>query len=239
MSNVLVVDDEANIRELVSVYLTAAGYSVTCVADGAEAVEEVRANQPDLVVLDIGLPGMSGAEVCSAIRQFSAVPIVMLTARNTDLDKVALLEAGADDYVVKPFSPPVLVARVRAVLRRGGVATAGGDGADGAVAAPDATVAVGGLALDAEAREVTVDGEPIVLTAREFDLLMAMARRPGVVFSREQLLEAALGFSDYSEVRGVDVHVRHLREKLGDDAATPRFIETVRGVGYRVKRDAK
>ncbi len=239
MSSVLVVDDEANIRELVSVYLTAAGYSVTCVADGVAALEEVRANQPDLVVLDIGLPGMSGAEVCSAIREFSAVPIVMLTARNTDLDKVALLEAGADDYVVKPFSPPVLVARVRAVLRRGGAVSAGGDGADGAVAAPDATVAVGGLVLDADAREVTVDGEPIVLTAREFDLLMAMARRPGVVFSREQLLEAALGFSDYSEVRGVDVHVRHLREKLGDDAVAPRFIETVRGVGYRVKRDAK
>ena len=238
MPDVLIVDDEANIRELVSVYMTAAGYSVECVSDGIAAVESVRASQPDLIVLDIGLPDMSGAEVCSAIRAFSAVPIVMLTARDTDLDKVALLEAGADDYVVKPFSPPELVARVRAVLRRTGAVLADGDASE-AGTAPVAVVAVGGLTLDAEAREVTVDGAPVALTAREFDLLMAMARRPGVVFSREQLLEAALGFSDYSEVRGVDVHVRHLREKLGDDAATPRFIETVRGVGYRVKRDAK
>jgi DNA-binding response OmpR family regulator len=234
---VLVVDDEANIRELVSVYLTAAGYSVACVSDGAAAVEAVRANKPDLVVLDIGLPGMSGADVCSAIRTFSAVPIVMLTARNTDLDKVALLEAGADDYVVKPFSPPELVARVRAVLRRTD-ATLAETTLTGPGPAPETVIVIGSLTLDAAAREVTVDGISVVLTAREFNLLMAMARRPGVVFSREQMLEASQGFSDYSEVRGVDVHVRHLREKLGDDAATPRFIETVRGVGYRVKRDA-
>ena len=233
MPDVLLVDDEANIRELVSLYLTAAGYSVSCVADGVSAIEAARAHEPDLIVLDIGLPGMSGAEVCSAIRGFSSVPIVMLTARNTDLDKVALLEAGADDYVVKPFSPPEFVARVRAILRRTGTAEGIRD-----EASTGAIVTVGGLALDPEAREVTVDGVPVALTAREFDLLMAMARRPGVVFSREQLLESALGFADYSEARGVDVHVRHLREKLGDDAATPRFIETVRGVGYRVKRDA-
>ncbi len=237
MQHVLVVDDEANIRELVSVYLTAAGYAVACASDGPAALDAVRASEPGLVVLDIGLPGMSGAEVCSAIRAFSRVPIVMLTARDTDLDKVALLEAGADDYVVKPFSPPELVARVRAVLRR-----TSSDLADGSGALPGrppaSLVSVGGLALDPEAREVTVDGVPVALTAREFDLLFAMARRPGVVFSREQLLESAVGFSDFSEARGVDVHVRHLREKLGDDAADPRFIETVRGVGYRVKRDA-
>ncbi len=237
MQHVLVVDDEANIRELVSVYLTAAGYAVACASDGPEALASVRTSEPGLIVLDIGLPGMSGAEVCSAIRAFSRVPIVMLTARDTDLDKVALLEAGADDYVVKPFSPPELVARVRAVLRRtsGDFAEAGGT-PSGGPRAPQ--VSVGGLTLDAAAREVSVDGVPVALTAREFDLLMAMARRPGVVFSREQLLESAVGFSDFSEARGVDVHVRHLREKLGDDAAAPRFIETVRGVGYRVKRDA-
>ena len=238
MTSVLVVDDEANIRELVSVYLTAAGYAVTSASDGKAAVDAVRASVPDLIVLDIGLPKMNGAEVCSAIREFSAVPIVMLTARDTDLDKVALLEAGADDYVVKPFSPPVLVARVRAVLRRAGGAAEGEGARSPAGSGADSVVSVGGLSLDAEERLVTVDGAPVALTAREFDLLMAMARRPGVVFSREQLLEAALGFSDFSEVRGVDVHVRHLREKLGDDAVTPRFIETVRGVGYRVKRDA-
>jgi len=239
VSDILVVDDEANIRELVSVYLTAAGYSVSGESEGPAAVESVRGSEPRLVVLDIGLPGMSGAEVCSAIREFSSVPIVMLTARTSDMDKVALLEAGADDYVIKPFSPPELVARVRAVLRR----TATGDAVASQGPAEEAgsagvVVTVGGLSLDADAREVTVDGAPVSLTAREFDLLMAMARRPGVVFSREQLLGAALGFSDYSEARGVDVHIRHLREKLGDDATSPRFVETVRGVGYRVKRDA-
>ena len=235
MPDVLVVDDEANIRELVSLYLTAAGYSVSCAADGAAAVEAVKTAEPDLVVLDIGLPGASGAEVCSAIRAVSSVPIVMLTARDTDLDKVTLFEAGADDYVVKPFSPPELVARVRAILRR---TDARPVAAPQDVAEGGAVIAVGGLTLDAEAREVRVDDVAVALTAREFDLLMAMARRPGVVFSREQLLESALGFADFSEARGVDVHVRHLREKLGDDAAAPRFIETVRGVGYRVKRDA-
>jgi DNA-binding response OmpR family regulator len=237
MQHVLVVDDEANIRELVSVYLTAAGYVVACASDGPEALAAVRAGEPGLIVLDIGLPGMSGAEVCSAIRGFSRVPIVMLTARDTDLDKVALFEAGADDYVVKPFSPPELVARVRAVLRRTSGDLAEGGGIPSGE--PRASlVSVGGLTLDPETREVSVDGHPVALTAREFDLLMAMARRPGVVLSREQLLESAVGFSDFSEARGVDVHVRHLREKLGDDAAAPRFIETVRSVGYRVKRGA-
>jgi DNA-binding response OmpR family regulator len=234
MPTVLIVDDEANIRELVSLYLTAAGFSVETAEDGREAIEKVRSLSPDIVVLDIMLPGATGAEVTAALREFSQVPIVMLTARDADMDKVALLEAGADDYVVKPFSPPELVARVRAVLRR---ATG-----EGATAEQDAAAAqlvrVGGLSIDPEAREVSVDGAPVALTAREFDLLLTMYRRPGIVFSRDQLMESALGFSDYAEARGVDVHVRHLREKLGDDAATPRFIETVRGVGYRVRRDA-
>jgi DNA-binding response OmpR family regulator len=236
MALVLVVDDEQNIRELVSLYLTSAGFRVETAANGTEAVSAARELTPDLIVLDIMLPGMSGAEVCSAVREFSRVPIVMLTARETDIDKVALLEAGADDYVVKPFSPPELVARVRAVLRRTSPDPDAAHLGQPAVAA--ARVRVGGLEIDPDMREVTVDGEPVALTAREFDLLLAMARRPGIVFSREQLLEAALGFSDFAEARGVDVHVRHLREKLGDDATTPRFIETVRGVGYRVRREA-
>jgi DNA-binding response OmpR family regulator len=235
MPLVLIVDDEANIRELVSVYLTAAGFAVETAEDSREAIEKVRALAPDLVVLDIMLPGASGAEVIAQVRGFSRVPIVMLTARDADLDKVALFEAGADDYVVKPFSPPELVARVRALLRRTQEA---GAGLVGEAASAAAGPSVGGLTIDTDTREVTVDGQAIPLTAREFDLLLAMASRPGVVFSREQLLEAALGFSDFAEARGVDVHVRHLREKLGDDAATPRFIETVRGVGYRVRRDA-
>lgn len=237
MATVLVVDDEANIRELVSVYLQSAGFSIECAADGPSAIERFRAVAPDLIVLDITLPGMTGAEVCATIRAESSVPILMLSARDTDVDKVALLESGADDYIVKPFSPPELVARVRAVLRR-----TGGDGAPVQGSAGPATVqtvvCAGGLVLNTETRDVTVDDQPVALTAREFDLLLAMARRPGVVFAREQLLEAALGYADFAEARGVDVHIRHMREKLGDDAATPRFIETVRGVGYRVRKDA-
>ena len=232
MPTVLVVDDEANIRELVSVYLTAAGYSVECAADGMEALATVRSGGIDLVVLDIMLPGMDGAAVCTAIRQESRVPVIMLTARDSDLDKVALLEAGADDYIVKPFSPPELVARVRAVLRRTEEA------ATSPTAADVAPIRVGGLVLDPAMREAHVDGEPVALTAREFELLSFMAASPGVVFSRETLLERVVGGADFVDVRGVDVHIRHLREKLGDDAATPRFIETVRGVGYRIRKDA-
>ena len=237
MPTILVVDDEANIRELVSVYLTAAGYAVECAEDGVEALARMRAHSYDLVVLDIMLPGMDGAAVCAAIRKDSRVPIIMLTARDTDLDKVAMLEAGADDYIVKPFSPPELVARVRAVLRRAAemksaaTATPGTSGQAPAVSA-------GGLTIDPSTRDVTVDGTQISLTTREFDLLYAMAASPGVVFSREALLERAVGFADFVDARGIDVHVRHLREKLGDDAVAPRFIETVRGVGYRVRKDA-
>jgi len=237
MPTILVVDDEANIRELVSVYLTAAGYAVECAEDGLEALARARTKRYDLVVLDIMLPGMDGAAVCSAIRADSRVPIIMLTARDTDLDKVAMLEAGADDYVVKPFSPPEFVARVRAVLRRAAELTTGGAGMPGTSDQAPA-VSVGGLSIDPATRDVTVDENPIALTTLEFDLLYAMSAAPGVVFSREALLERAVGFADYVDARGIDVHVRHLREKLGDDAAAPRFIETVRGVGYRVRKDA-
>ncbi len=236
MATVLVVDDEANIRELVSVYLQSAGFAVEFAADGPSAIERFRVVSPDIVLLDIMLPGMTGAEVCSAIRAESAVPIIMLSARSGDADKVGLLESGADDYIVKPFSPPELVARVRAVLRRG--ATTDAPVGSDSTRAGAARVTVGALSLDTETREVVANGDPVALTAREFDLLLAMARRPGVVFSREQLLEAALGYADYAEARGVDVHIRHLREKLRDDAAAPQFIETVRGVGYRVRKEA-
>jgi two-component system alkaline phosphatase synthesis response regulator PhoP len=182
------------------------------------------------VVLDIMLPGLDGASVCRRVRETSRVPIIMLTARDADLDKVALLESGADDYMTKPFSPPELVARVRAVLRRVQDVLATG---------PGTVIAVGGLRIDPSGREVTVDGGVVELTAKEFDLLAVMTAEPGVVFSRDRLLEHAWGFSDFVEARGVDVHVRHLRKKLGDDAIAPRFIETVRGVGYRVRKDAR
>lgn len=234
MATVLVIDDEASIRQLVSLYLTSAGFAVREAASGAEGLARFRDNPPDLVVLDLMLPGMDGRAVCSAIRETHSTPILMLTARDTDLDKVALLEAGADDYVVKPFSPPVLVARVRALLRR---AAASGDAPVAAGAAqPSGVIQVGGLELNCAERTVEVDGEPVILTAREFNLLARLAQSPGVVFSREQLLESSTGFAEFTEARGVDVHVRHLREKLGDDAAAPRFIETVRGVGYRMRK---
>lgn len=231
MSTVLVIDDEASIRELVSLYLIAAGFTVLEAADGAEGLERFRTAGPDLVVLDLMLPGMDGMAVCTAIRQTHDTPILMLTARDTDVDKVSLLEAGADDYVVKPFSPPELVARVRALLRRTAPAAAV------AIApAAAADVHVGALSINSAERAVHVDGEEVSLTAREFDLLARLASAPGVVFSREQLLESSTGLAEYAEARGVDVHVRHLREKLGDDAAEPRFIETVRGVGYRLRK---
>jgi len=231
MPKILVIDDEPNIRELVSVYLTAAGFDVEGAENGAEGLEVFRSAAPDLVVLDLMLPGMDGREVCRTIRSESSTPVIMLTARDSDLDKVALLETGADDYVVKPFSPPEFVARVRAVLRRTGGSLQG-------PADAMAEIVLGGLAISPSERAVVVDGVQVVLTAREFDLLVAMARQPGVVLSREQLLEHTTGEAEFADARGVDVHIRHLREKLGDDAVEPRFIETVRGVGYRVRKDA-
>jgi len=230
MPSVLVIDDAANIRELVALYFTAAGFEVRQAADGVGGLAAALDDPPDLVLLDIMLPGLDGAEVCRRIREASGVPIIMLTARDSALDKVGLLESGADDYVVKPFDPPELVARARAVLRRS---------SGGAIAeAPAAPIAVGGLRVDTAQRAVSVDGAPVELTAKEFDLLATMAAEPGVVFSRDRLLERVWGFTDFVEERGVDVHVRHLREKLGDDANEPRFVETVRGVGYRVRKDA-
>jgi DNA-binding response OmpR family regulator len=242
MPSVLVVDDEANIRELVAVYFTAAGFTVRQAEDGPGGLASALRETPDLVILDINLPGMDGAEVCRRIRERSSVPVIMLTAKHGDLDKVALLESGADDYVTKPFSSPELVARARAVLRRAAVPgdagpRAGVTAETAAVRSSSPVIEMGGLRIDPAMREVEVDGRPVELTAKEFDLLAAMASEPGVVFSREKLLERAWGFAEYVDARGIDVHVRHLREKLGDDAASPRFIETVRSVGYRVRRD--
>lgn len=230
MPRALVVDDERNIRDLVKVYLVAAGFEVDEAADGPTAVEMAAETEYDAVVLDIMLPGADGGEVCRRIRETSDVPVIMLTARDAEADKVGLLDAGADDYVTKPFSPPELVARVRAAVRRY-------RGAQGS--ADHAVLRAGGLVLDPAAHEVSVDGKPVVLTAKEFAILEALMRQRGIVLTRRQILDAAWGFSDYVDERGVDVHVRHLREKLGDDAARPRFIETVRGVGYRFKKDAQ
>ncbi|PKQ37661.1 MAG: DNA-binding response regulator [Actinobacteria bacterium HGW-Actinobacteria-1] len=228
MPRALVVDDEANIRELVSVYLSASGFVVEQAGDGLEGLRLAESGEFDIVILDIMLPGMDGSAVCRRLRETSSIPVIMLTARDTDLDKVAMLESGADDYLTKPFSPPELVARARAVLRRVSAPTQ-----------PSRTMSIGGLSLDPATREISVDGVPVELTAKEFDVLEVMMRDAGVVFSRERLLESAWGFSDYVDARGIDVHIKHIREKIGDDAGSPRFVETVRGVGYRVRRDAQ
>ncbi|MCL4079522.1 response regulator transcription factor [Coriobacteriia bacterium Es71-Z0120] len=229
MARALVVDDERNIRDLVAMYLVAAGFDVDEADDGRIAIEMARQSPYDVVILDVMLPGADGAEVCRSIREASDVPVIMLTARDIESEKVALLEAGADDYVTKPFSPPELVARARAAVRR----YRGSPDAEGGV------LRAGGLVLDPAAHEVSVDGSSVTLTAREFAILHALMRQPGVVLSRQQILDAAWGFSDFVDERGVDVHIRHIREKIGDDAAEPRFIETIRGVGYRFKRDAR
>lgn len=230
MPRALVVDDERNIRDLVKVYLAAAGFEVDEAEDGTMAIALAEQVPYDVVLLDIMLPGADGEEVCRSIRRSSAVPIIMLTARDLESDKVALLEAGADDYVTKPFSPPELVARARAAVRR----YRGSSDAGGGV-----TLRAGGLVLDPAAHEVSVDGTPVQLTAKEFAILETLMRQPGVVLSRQQILDSAWGFSDFVDLRGVDVHIRHIREKIGDDASEPRFIETIRGVGYRFKKDAR
>ena len=215
---VMVVEDEPNIGALVRTYLERAGYRVLWVRSGEEALVELRRHPIKLVVLDIGLPGIDGFEVCRRIA--GEVPVIMLTARDEEPDRVAGLEVGADDYVAKPFSPRELTARVKAVLRRAGRG-ASGDGDD--------VIAVGAVTLARGAREVHVDGDEVVLTQREFDLLEYLLRHCGQVVTRDQLLESVWGFQAPGETRTVEVHVAQLRKKLGQ----PDLIRTVRGLGYK------
>ncbi len=223
-NRILVVDDEERIRSLVGSYLREEGYQVDEAATGEEAVMAVRARPPDLVVLDVRLPGIDGFETLRQIRRVSEVYVIMLTARTEETDKVIGLEVGADDYLTKPFSPRELVARVRAVLRRGRAA----------VADDQEVLRFAGLRIDLSRREVTVDDRPTDLTALEFDLLAALASAPGRVFSRRQLIERVWGWDFFGEERIVDVHIRNLRKALQDSADEPRFIGTVRGVGYKL-----
>lgn len=222
---VLVVDDEEHIVELVELYLGKEGYRVVSAYDGDAAIEKFGVEKPDLLVLDIMLPGRDGLDVLREIRKTSQVPVIMLTARESEVDKVVGLELGADDYLTKPFSPRELVARVKAVLRR--------------VNPPveeEPVISVGGLTLDTARRKVEVEGlGQVELTAREFDLLYVLAANPGIVLKRDRLMEKVWGYEYIGDTRTVDVYIRHLREKLDDDADNPRFIETVRGVGYRFK----
>lgn len=216
----VVVDDEAPIRELVRSYLLREGMEVFTAEDGASAIAAVGRLNPDVVVLDLMLPGLDGVEVCRQLRTFSDAYVVMLTARGEEVDRIVGLSIGADDYMVKPFSPRELVARVRALLRRPRSARS--------------MAQIAGLEVDSATRQVSVDGRGIRLTNTEFALLEALARDPGVVFTRAQLLEMVWGSDFVGDDHVLDVHVGNLRRKLGDDSATPRFVETVRGIGFRL-----
>jgi DNA-binding response OmpR family regulator len=217
---ILVVDDEQNIRDLAGIYLEKEGFSVDFAASGRDALERFAQAGPALVVLDVMMPGLDGFEVCREIRKQSDVPILMLTARNDDVDKIVGLELGADDYMTKPFNPREMVARVKAILRR----MEGGR-------KPQAAITVGNLSVDRARREARVDGHPIVLRTKEFDLLAAFAENPGIALTREQLLESVWGYDFAGETRTVDVHVQHLRSKLSGATVS---IETLRGVGYKL-----
>jgi len=225
---VLIVDDEPEIVRLVRDYLERAGFAVVVAGDGGAALHAVRRHRPDLVVLDLGLPGVDGLDVARTLRRDADVPIIMLTARSEEADRVAGLELGADDYVPKPFSPRELVARIRAVLRR-----------TDAALSPAEIVRVGDtVAVDVARREVVVEGRRVDLTATEFTLLLYMARQPGRVFTRAQLLDAVHGVAVESYERAIDAHVKNIRRKIETDPRAPRLLQTVFGVGYRVAEPA-
>ncbi|HET8569252.1 MAG TPA: response regulator transcription factor [Candidatus Limnocylindria bacterium] len=226
MARILVVDDEANLRHTLSYALTREGYEVLTAEDGERGLERFRSSRPDLVILDVMLPRQDGLEVARRLRRESDVPVIMLTARDSELDKVVGLEVGADDYLSKPFSMRELVARVRALLRRSARRE------DDTPARP---IVREGLVVDPARHRVERDGEEVTLTAREFDLLAFLIAHPGQVFSREQLVGAVWGLDYSGDARTVDTHVKTLRERLGDSAARPRWIETLRGVGYRFR----
>jgi DNA-binding response OmpR family regulator len=221
-ARILVVDDDPTVSEVVVRYLEREGFTVESVGDGLAAIDRAGTDAPDLVVLDLMLPGLDGLEVYRRLRSLAPVPVIMLTARGDEDDRVVGLELGADDYVSKPFSPRELTARVKSVLRRAG----------GAVSADPGTVEAGGLVVDLGAREVRVEGDAVTLTAREFDLLAFLARHPRRAFRREELLELVWGYS-YGDTATVTVHIRRLREKIERDPSAPERLTTVWGVGYR------
>jgi two-component system, OmpR family, response regulator ResD len=224
VAKVLIVDDEPNIREVVGLYLRRDGHTIVSATDGEEALEVFGESKPDLVVLDLMLPKMSGLEVCRRMRANRKVPLIMLTARGEEEERIVGLSLGADDYVVKPFSPRELAARVSAVLRR--VEESSGD-------VNQKVLSFDGLRIDPNTREILVRGEPATLTAREFDLLHHLASSPGRVYTRDQLMELVWGYTFSADTSTVTVHVRRLREKIESDPANPRYLQTVWGVGYK------
>ncbi|MGI6604432.1 MAG: response regulator [bacterium] len=223
---ILVVDDEESILELLRYNLEKEGYSVLSVQDGAEAIEMAKREKPDLVLLDLMLPVVDGLEVCRRLRQSSNVPILMLTAKREETDRIVGLELGADDYLTKPFGIRELLARVRAILRR----TRGYE-----ELGPSQRITVRGLVIDPERHEVIVRGKKVELTLKEFELLSFLARNPGRVFPREELLERLWDYEFLGDSRTLDVHIRHLREKIEVDPSNPIYIKTVRGVGYKLE----
>lgn len=220
MTTILVVDDEPNIVELAKLYLEQEGYRIERVGNGSDALLKLNSAKPSLIVLDLMLPDIDGFEVCRQIRKKSDVPILMLTARKEDVDKIVGLELGADDYLTKPFNPRELVARVKAILRRYKAGLKSGE-----------AIEVGNLRIDLARREATVDGQPLRLRTKEFDLLAALAQNLGVVLTRDRLLEMVWETDYYGETRTVDIHINHLRDKLSGANAS---IETVRGIGYKM-----
>jgi two-component system, OmpR family, alkaline phosphatase synthesis response regulator PhoP len=229
MTTVLIVDDEPNLVELLKGYLERESFIVASASDGPSAIDAVRSVAPDVIVLDLMLPGFDGFEVCRRVRQISDAYVLMLTARGEEIDRIIGLEVGADDYLTKPFSPRELVARVKAMLRRPRAGSLG-------TADSPPPLSIGRLTIDEARHEVALDGQPVDLTPREFSLLATVARQPGRVFTRAQLLERVWG-AEYYDEHVVDVHVANLRHKLGDDTHRASLIETVRGVGYRFSKE--
>jgi DNA-binding response OmpR family regulator len=221
---ILVVEDEPSIAEVVSLYLSRAGYQVSIAADGLDAEKSIEARSPDLIVMDLMLPVINGFELTRWLRDFSDIPVIMLTARRDEIDRIAGLEMGADDYVLKPFSPQELVSRVRAVLRR--TSTKKGTSAE-------QPIIYDSMEINPQTRLVTIDKQEFNLTAKEFDTLWLLANNPRQVFTRNQVLEQVWGISDYIDPSTVTVHIRRLREKIEPDPSNPQHILTVWGVGYK------
>ena len=226
-SKILVVEDDRNLLDTLAYNLKREGYEVATSTDGDSAVDSARKNPPDLIVLDVMLPGLNGLEVCRILRKEMVVPILMLTARNEEVDKIVGLEIGADDYMTKPFSMRELLARIRAMLRRAGMASA-------VRAAPAGKLKTGDLEIDTERHRVISGGEELELSPKEYDLLVYLASNKGFVFTREQLLEKVWGYDYAGETRTIDVHIRWLRQKIEKDPSRPEKLVTVRGAGYKL-----
>jgi len=226
---VLIIEDEKSISDIIKFNLVKEGFSVETAYDGQDGLTKAISSQPDLILLDVMLPVMDGFAVCKKVRETSTVPILMLTAKEEEVDKVLGLELGADDYITKPFGMRELLARIKANIRRSEFMTARAD-------APENVREFGNLAIDLNRYEVRKNGQPLELTLREFELLKYLAERENRVFSREQLLEEVWGYEYYGDIRTVDVTVRRLREKLEDDSSEPKYIMTKRGIGYYFRR---